>query len=397
IPLALRAAEVAYSRLAYEQAEEQLHRALDLLGKVRAGAERDRRELQVQLRINSVVMMTRGYAAPAAGVALERAKELCLTLGESRDLVPVLWGLFAFHFVSARYVVGHEIALQLLEIATRSSDPAELVAAHHAVGSSSLHQGDFVTARVHLEKALAIPEGLADPWLAGWLPQDPFVACACFLAFTLWSLGEAEEAKQLAIEALEAARKTAHDPSIAHSLDIVAWVAALDRDVELTLKTGEEAVAFSVQKRFPLYVALNSILRGWARAMKGDQASAIEEIVEGIEGMKATGAEMLQTFFQTLLAEAKLLAGSPPQEALDLLDEGLRLVEQNNEGFGESQIRRLRGELLLEAFPERRAEAEQELKAALEVAIRQRARILQERARDSLGRAGVPVDAGQVQ
>ncbi|HYN98959.1 MAG TPA: AAA family ATPase, partial [Actinomycetota bacterium] len=396
IPLALRAAEVAYSRLAYEQAEEQLHRALDLLSNVRAGPERDRQELQVQLRINSVVMMTRGYAAPAAGVALERAKQLCLTLGESRDLVPVLWGLFAFHFVSARYVEGHEIARQLLEIATRSGDPAELVAAHHAVGSSSLHQGDFVTARIHLEKALAIPEGLADPWLAGWLPQDPFVSCACFLAFALWGLGEAEQAKQLAIDAVEAAKRARHDPSIAHALDIVAWVAALDRDVELTLQTGEEAVAFSVQKRFPLYVALNSILRGWARAMKGDHASAIDEILEGIQGMKATGAEMLQTFFQTLLAEAKLLAGSPPQEALDLLDEALRLVKQNNEGFGESQIRRLRGELLLEAFPERRTEAEQELKAALEVAIRQSARILEKRARQSLGRAGVPVEAGQV-
>ncbi|MEX0789291.1 MAG: BTAD domain-containing putative transcriptional regulator, partial [Actinomycetota bacterium] len=102
IPLALRAAEVAYSRLAYEQAEEQLFRALELLRSVRAGQERDRQELKVQLRINSMVMMTRGYAAPDAGKALERAKELCLALGESRELVPVLWGLFAFHFVSGR-------------------------------------------------------------------------------------------------------------------------------------------------------------------------------------------------------------------------------------------------------------------------------------------------------
>ncbi len=389
IPLALTAAEVAYSRLAYEQAEEQLFRALDLLRNVRAGEERDRRELQVQLRINSLVMITKGYAAPEAGKALERAKELCLALGESRELVPVLWGLFAFHFVSGRYVMAHEIARQLLEIATRSGDPAELVAAHHAVGSSLLHQGQFVGAREHLEKALSINDGLRDAWLAGWLPQNPFVACACFLAFTLWEVGEPEAGKNLAADALEAARKTGHDPSIAHALDIVAWVAALDRDVELTLSAGEEAVAFSAQKRFPLYVALNSILRGWARAMKGEPASGVREITEGIAEMKATGAWMLQTFFLSLLAEAKLLAGEPAGEALELLDEALVLVDRNSEGFCESQIRRMRGEILLEHYPQRRSEGEQDLRLALKTAADRKSVIPEQRARDSLRRAGL--------
>lgn len=396
IPLALVAADVAYSRLAYEQAEEQLSRALELLGSVRAGPDRDRRELQVQLRINSVAMMTRGYAAPAAGKALERAKELCLALGESRELVPVLWGLFAFHFVSARYEMGHEIARQLFEIATRSGDPAELVAAHHAMGSSSLHRGEFGPAREHLERGLAIKEALDDPWLVAWLPQNPFVACACFLAFALWELGETEAGKRLAIEALEAARTISHDPSIAHSLDIVAWVAALDRDVEMTLSWGEEAVAFSVEKRFPLYVALNSILRGWARAMKGEAASGVEEIAEGIRGMKATGAWMLQTFFLTLLAEAKLLAGAPADEALELYDEALMLVTRNSEGFCESEVLRLRGDLLLEHYPDRREEAEQNLKSALQSAVGRRGVIMEKRARESLDRAGLKHDADPV-
>ena len=395
IPLALVAADVAYSRLAYEQAEEQLQRALELLRNVRAGTERDRKELQVQLRINSVAMMTQGYAAPAAGRALERARELCLALGESRELVPVLWGLFAFHFVSARYELGHEIAQQLLEIATRSGDPAELVAAHHAMGSSSLHRGHFGPAREHLEKALSMKQALEDPWLTAWLPQNPFVACACFLAFALWELGEAEAGKQLAVDALKAARKAGHDPSIAHALDIVAWVAALDRDVEMTLSWADEAVAFSDDKRFPLYVALNSILRGWSRAMKGEAGGA-EEIAEGIRGMKATGAWMLQTFFLTLLAEAKLLAGAPPGEALELYDEALGLVTKNSEGFCESEVLRQRGELLLEHYPERREEAERNLRSALETAVLRGGVIMEERARESLDRAGKPHKAGSI-
>lgn len=386
IPLALRAAEVAYSRLAYEQAEEQLRRALELLGRIRSGEERDRRELEVQLRTNSLVMMTKGYAAPEAGRALSRARELCMALGETRSLVPVLWGLFAYHFVSARYVVGHEHARQLLEIAEASGDPAELVAAHHAMGSSALHQGDFPAARLHLEKALSMPEGINDPWLAGWMPQHPYVACSCFLAFALWELGEADAGDRMAREAVEFSRRLGHDPTTAHALDIVAWVAAMDHDVQRTLESDGEAVEFSREKRFPLYIALNSILRGWARALSGDPAGGIESIVDGLAGMKATGAWMLQTAFLSMLAEALQAAGRPVGESLGHVEEGLRLAAQNSEGFWESELHRMRGELLFKMSSDRWKEAEQELQTALEIARRQSARSLEVRARRSLER-----------
>lgn len=390
IPVSLSAAEAAYSRLAYEQAEEQLRRALDLLQRVRAGSDRDRHELEVQLRLNSMVMMTKGYAAPEAGHALARARELCLALGERRQLIPVLWGLFAYNFVSARYVAGHDYAEQLMQIASASGDPAELVAAHHALGSSALHRGDdFRTARAHLEKALELEEGLDDPWLVSWLPQHPRVACMCFLAFALWELGDSAGGKRIAHDASVLANRLGHDPSTAHALDIVAWIGALDRDVELTLRAGKEAVKFSTEKRFPLYVALNSILHGWARSVRGDAAEAVQEITAGLEGMKATGARMLQSFILSVLAEAGQRAGAPPHQCLELIDQALEHVRQSSEGFWEPELHRLRGELLAQMG--RDSEAEHHLHKALELSIAKGAVALELRARRSLERRrGLP-------
>lgn len=390
IPVTVAAAEIAYSRLAYEQAEEQLGRALELLRKLRSGAERDRTELEVQLRINSVVMMTKGYAAPEAGRALSRARELCLALGERRQLIPVLWGLFAFNFVSARYVAGHEYAEQLLELAEASGDPAELVAAYHAMGSSALHRGIFPPARRYLERALEITEGLEDPWLKAWLPQEPRIACMCFLAFALWELGEADAGKRMAEQAAGMAARLGHDPSTAHALDIVAWVAALDRDVDLAWSSAQEAVDFSVEKRFPLYIALNSILRGWARTQRGEVAEGVAEMEQGLEGMKATGAWMLQTFFLTVLAEGRELAGRPLEECMELLDEALRLAQQNSEGFWRPEVHRLRAELLRRMTSGDSAEAEAELQTALRLAQEQSAVLLEGRVRDSLARLPAP-------
>ncbi|HEX2053142.1 MAG TPA: BTAD domain-containing putative transcriptional regulator [Actinomycetota bacterium] len=386
IPVTLAAAEVAYARLAHEQAEEQLNRALQLLKRLRSGADRDRKELEVQLRMNSVLMMTKGYAAPEAGQALARARELCLALGERRELIPVLWGLFAFNFVSARYPVGHEYAEQLLELAQASGDPAELVAAYHAIGSSALHRGFFRPARENLEKALEITEGLDDPWLKAWFPQDPRVGCMCFLAFALWELGETADAIAMAREATRMAQELGHDPSTAHALDIVAWVAALDRDVELTWSAGEEAVQFSREKRFPLYVALNTILRGWARAMRGQVADGLREIEEGLEGMKSTGARMLQTYFLSALAEVRQMAGYPLEACLELLDEALQLSDQNSEGFWRPELHRLRGELLLQMSPDLAEQAGAELQKALRSAQEREAVALENRVRESLAR-----------
>ncbi len=81
------------------------------------------------------------------------------------------WRLVSFHNVSAQLDAARHFADQVLEVATRSGQAAELVAAHHSLGVTALQQGRLTEARRHLEAAIALPEGLHDPWLASWLPQ----------------------------------------------------------------------------------------------------------------------------------------------------------------------------------------------------------------------------------
>ncbi|HYN98826.1 MAG TPA: AAA family ATPase, partial [Actinomycetota bacterium] len=93
VPHILRAAEAAGSGLAYEQAGDQLRRAQQLVGILPAGPERDRQELEVLMRLNTLAIMTKGYAAPELAEGLDRARALADQLGEMRALIPVRWGL----------------------------------------------------------------------------------------------------------------------------------------------------------------------------------------------------------------------------------------------------------------------------------------------------------------
>src|SRR5262249_11780315 len=81
-----RAADVATDRLAYEQAEHQLRRALGLLERAAPVRLRAGRELELQVRIGALLMMTEGYAAPAVGEACARAHELCRDVGNEQQL-----------------------------------------------------------------------------------------------------------------------------------------------------------------------------------------------------------------------------------------------------------------------------------------------------------------------
>ena len=59
--------------------------------------ERARQELTLQTALGVPLVATKGYAAPAAGEAYTRARELCQRVEETPQLFPVLVGLFRFY------------------------------------------------------------------------------------------------------------------------------------------------------------------------------------------------------------------------------------------------------------------------------------------------------------
>lgn len=386
IRYALRAADLEMGRLAHEQAEAQLRRALEVARRLPAGPERDRRELDVLLPLSSWLTMTRGYAAPETGEVFGLAEQLCERLGETREMVRVLYGLMAFHLVGARYESCRQFADRLLQVATRSGDPAELVAAYQAVGLVALQTGDPTTGQRLLEEALTLDQGLHDPWLVAWFPIHPMVAVPVFLAWAVWLLGDRGRAWKLVEEARQFSSRHASDLSMAHALHFCAWLAVLDGDTASARQRTEEVVELSGQKGFPLYVAISAVLGGWARAQQGEAEEGITEIERGLAAMEATGAWMVHSFYLGLLADAQRRAGRP-KEALGSVEHALTYVERAGERFHEAELHRLRGELLLETTNDRGAEAMEELEKALAVAREQGAEPFEDRARESLRRA----------
>jgi DNA-binding SARP family transcriptional activator len=385
ITYALRAAEAEMARLAHEEAEDQLRRALEVARSLPRGPERDRRELDVLLPLGSWLTMSRGYAAPETGEVFTAARELCERLGETRHVVRVLYGLMAFNLVAARYDACRQFGEQLLEVATRSGHPGELVAAHQSVAVVALQSGDLRLAHHHLERAFALTEGLHDPWLVSWFPIHPVPAVQSFLAWSVWELGDRERARQLVEDGVDFARRHADDISLAHALHFVGWIAVIDRDPAGAKGAIDELAELARQKGFPLYRALNAVLAGWVQSELGDPAQGVAEIQAAIDAVEATGAWMVHTYFLALLAQAQRRAGRP-HDALATLEQAFQFADRMEERFYQPELHRQRGELLLEVSPGRADEAVEELEKALALAREQGNKPLVERAAESLGR-----------
>jgi predicted ATPase len=112
--------------------------------------------------------------------------------------------------------------------------------------------------------------------------------------------------------------------------------------------------------------------------------SGIDQMHAGVADWRATGAAVTLPGSLASLAQAYGQVGKI-EEAVDLLDEALRLVEENGERCWEAELHRLQGELLL-LRGEKQANVEACFQRAIDVARRQHARSWELRSATSLAR-----------
>ena len=150
------AGQQAIARGAMVEVEHHYVGALELLGELPENVERDRRELELQLAVGPALIAVKGRAAPETERAYIRARELCERLGDSPELFPALFGIWAMYLARGELRTAYELAEQLVRRAQSAHDPALRLLAQTALGHTSYWMGEFLPAREYLESAISI-------------------------------------------------------------------------------------------------------------------------------------------------------------------------------------------------------------------------------------------------
>jgi predicted ATPase len=317
--------------------------------------------------------------------AYTRARELCRQIGKAPQLFSTLLGLSIYFVVRAELQTARELAEQLLEIARRVKDPVLLVEAHYALGVTRFWLGEFVSARNHLEQGIAHYDPLKHRSHIALFGQNEGVVCLCRAALVLWYLGYPDQALTRGIEAFGLAQELAHPASLAYVRYWVAFLYHHLREVEKTQEWTEASMAVSTEHGFAYWPPQGMMLQGWVLAEQGQLAEGIIRMREGLAALQATGTEIQRAYSLGLLANAYRQVGQI-SEGHAALDKALASVDKTGGRWGEAELHRLKGELLMRQAGSNAQQVEICFQQALAVARRQQAKSLELRAAMSLSR-----------
>jgi predicted ATPase len=380
-----RAGQQALQRSASVDAITSLSAALNLLETLPDSPERMRRELPLQMALGQANIPLKNWSAPEVEAPYARAREICGQLGDLPQLLPVLYGLWAVYHVRGQFGPAREAGLDLLRRAQNANDPALLLMAHHALGDTLLHRGEFPAARHHLENTLALYDPERDRPLVISAGADLREGSLSYLGWTLWHLGYPDSAVSKGDEAIAAGRAVEHPNSIAAGKFFANVVRLYRRETKIVLENAERLIAFCDQHDLRGWPLFSRNHRGWALSLLSRADEGIAEMEQANAILKAVGAEIGFSNLLFNLAEGYREAGRY-DDALKTLEEALAAAEKQEEHQVDSAIHQLRGELLLNKDPSNAAEAERCFERAIEIARNQSGKSLELRATLSLAR-----------
>jgi DNA-binding SARP family transcriptional activator len=343
LPHLLRAGEQAAAQLAYEAADEQFERALELAGQLPASPQATHQEIHIAARLGTVRLVMRGFADPVAAQALTRARSLALRAGRRGEPAEGRWALFMSHLLRSELGPAQELGAELVALGSERNDPALLSAGHRQVGTVALHRGDLQQAQDHLERALAASRDIA-PGVPGDAPVEPTLACQGALGVARAYQGHADAALRLTGQAVGSARRLGDPLGLVFALFCDAWAATVAEAITRVLDSATEQAALIAKHGFRQWGIAPQFFRGWAEARSGHPRHGEHRIRAALAEMDATGTQEFRPFALGLLAEAQLLADRPAEAG-----DTLRLATQEADRLGEHaydpQLRALQARL----------------------------------------------------
>jgi class 3 adenylate cyclase/tetratricopeptide (TPR) repeat protein len=368
----LKAGILAISRSANAEAVKQLRRGIELLPDLGNSFERIRTELDFYLALGPAVAATEGDAARETSRVFARARELLGDGGTPTEQMTVLWGSYLAHSMRAEHIPAADVARQCLTLASEQQHVGMSALANRFMGQTLHFMGDFVDARVHLERTLEIcaanQETIASYRRFG---TDDQANTLTFLAVTLFLLGHPEQSSIVAEQAVSRARALGHTFTTALTLSHISVLGIIGGDPQLALARANEAIAISVENEFPGPRHRARFFQGALLAQGDDARHGLELMENAMAAAEGLHERSRRTAYLCHAAMAHTRLGQS-DTGIGLLNEALQSIETTGERFFEAELYRLRGLALLGSG--NTCEAEAELRRALMVAQQQQAR-----------------------
>lgn len=385
LPYWQQAGQLAIERSALSEVIGHLTMGLTVLKTLPDTLARAQQELRLLTTLGPTLIATKGHSALEVEQAYTRARTLCERVGENQQLFLVLNGLRRLYFMRGQIQQAQECGEQLLAVAQRQGQPAQLIEAHLALAQLLTARGEFIAAYTQHQQGFALYDPARHRATPTLYPRDTAVTMHANHGQLLSALGYADQAQEWLSQALTLAQDLDHPFSQAVTL---VYAAELHLGRGESLVAGEKAtaaLALCAEHGLTLFAARATLLRGIALTEQGQSTTGIQLISEGLGALRAQKAEVALLALLPFIAETYRKLGHS-EEGYALVTEALTSVEHTGARRWEAELYRLQGEFLLARSSPHIQQAETCFQHALALARRQHAKRAELRAAMSLAR-----------
>jgi class 3 adenylate cyclase len=385
-----QAGDAAIARGAFREALSHFANGEKHLAQIENRQVRLRHEIELTTSRGTALFSMLGYADPRVESTFAHALRLCEEDGSSPAL-RVVYGLWA-----ANLTRNNRDALTLLlprfDALATSGDPVALLAAHANAGVYAFLSGDFGKC---LEKMTEATRWYATSEHSAFLRRHGYGGGLYPFAYRAWSLlilGRAHEAA-LAADQLQVLAEESGNP---YGLAIAkGFLITLTRDRRApadVLTLADCQLEYTQRQMLAFWEGPARCSRGWARVCLG-QLDGVSDLREGLELCKLVGLRATYPYHFGGLVEALLVAGDVVA-ALTAATEAIAMCQTGVDRFYESELRRFYGEAQWRLGD--LVAAESAFNEAIDIAVRQSAKLFALRAVISLARLLIESGRGGV-
>ncbi|TGN88153.1 adenylate/guanylate cyclase domain-containing protein [Bradyrhizobium yuanmingense] len=379
-----KAGQQALKRSAYSEAIAHLGKAIAIADQLPGEPHRMMSRLHLQIAYGRALRGSLGHSAPETVAAWTRARQFAAGIDDPVELAPVHSGLFNACLTHGELAPMRELADAIRSAAERRPDsPVAAVVSHWTGGVTCWFAGEYLNARTHLERALAIYRAEPDPATFRASALDlPFVIMR-FLALVLLPLGDIARARKLAAEAVG----TPGEKRALSQANALVHRAVFDGVCGGMLQQTETILALGLARdhTMPLYVAAGTYLNGLAKWRAGDRMTGLADMRHGWTFLHENDCYLCEPFWGMHVALAIADLGDV-ETGLEILDELIAGTGQSGQHWLDAELHRVRGKLLSRHNPSDESSAEDALKRALDIAQHQQTKTFELRSALELAR-----------
>ena len=267
----------------------------------------------------------RGYGAAETTEAFARARESASGDKDAPERLAADYGLWVGSNTRGELPSMRAHAVAFLSDLEATPNLPEAGVAHRRAGMTCWFAGEYVEARDHLERALALSQPGRDDDLAFRFGQDSGVATMGSLAIVSWPLGEIDRAISLIDRMQTRIVDLSHVATLALGRALATLFELMRRDQQRAAPNAFELARLAREHELIMYGAFGMFLEGWATAASDAPSDRLEGMRRAVDELREQNVLLYDGLLKIALAEEEARAGDP--------DRAIAILAPALEGF----------------------------------------------------------------